>query len=89
MHPDWVRDLRDRCAASGTPFFFKQWGEYRGFDRHQLAESFELAATSGRPHREVRTGGGDFDFAAVRLGKHAAGRELDGRTWDEMPERAA
>jgi protein gp37 len=23
---DWVRDLRDRCADVGTPFFFKQWG---------------------------------------------------------------
>jgi protein gp37 len=23
---EWVRDLRDRCAAEGVPFFFKQWG---------------------------------------------------------------
>jgi protein gp37 len=23
---DWVRDLRDRCRASGTAFFLKQWG---------------------------------------------------------------
>jgi len=22
----WARDLRDRCAATGTSFFFKQWG---------------------------------------------------------------
>lgn len=26
MHPDWVRSLRDQCAAAGVPFFFKQWG---------------------------------------------------------------
>jgi len=26
MHPDWVRDLRDRCVHTGVPFFFKQWG---------------------------------------------------------------
>ncbi|HEX6870407.1 MAG TPA: DUF5131 family protein, partial [Micromonosporaceae bacterium] len=26
MSPQWVRDLRDRCAESGTAFFFKQWG---------------------------------------------------------------
>ena len=25
-HPDWVRDLRDRCRDAGVPFFFKQWG---------------------------------------------------------------
>lgn len=28
MHPDWVRGLRDQCAAAGVPFFFKQWGEW-------------------------------------------------------------
>lgn len=28
MHPDWVRDTRDKCAAAGVRFFFKQWGEW-------------------------------------------------------------
>lgn len=28
MHPDWVRSLRDQCVESGTPFFFKSWGEW-------------------------------------------------------------
>ncbi|PZP97530.1 MAG: phage Gp37/Gp68 family protein [Variovorax paradoxus] len=32
MHPDWARDLRDQCAASGTPFLFKQWGEWVELD---------------------------------------------------------
>jgi protein gp37 len=42
--------------------------------------------------RELRVGesnrGGtllDRDTFAIRLGKKDAGRELDGRTWDEMP----
>ena len=26
IEADWVRDLRDRCVANGTAFFFKQWG---------------------------------------------------------------
>ncbi len=26
MHPDWVRDIRERCLLAGVPFFFKQWG---------------------------------------------------------------
>lgn len=26
VSPDWLRDLRDRCAEEGTAFFFKQWG---------------------------------------------------------------
>ncbi len=28
MLPAWARSLRDECVAAGTPFFFKQWGEY-------------------------------------------------------------
>lgn len=28
MHPDWVRSIRDQCQETGTPFFFKQWGEW-------------------------------------------------------------
>ena len=26
--PDWFRSLRDQCKEAGTPFHFKQWGEY-------------------------------------------------------------
>lgn len=26
VEADWVRGLRDQCAAGGVPFFFKQWG---------------------------------------------------------------
>jgi protein gp37 len=29
MHPDWVRKVRDDCAAAGVPFFFKSWGEWK------------------------------------------------------------
>ena len=28
MHPDWVRSIRDQCAAAGVPFLFKQWGAW-------------------------------------------------------------
>lgn len=42
----WAQRLRDACAASGTAFWWKQWGGVR---------------------------------------PHSAGREIDGRTWDELP----
>ena len=29
MDIDWVRDIRDQCIKTGTPFFFKQWGGTR------------------------------------------------------------
>jgi protein gp37 len=71
MYPDWARDLRDQCTAARVPFFFKQWGEY-------------WPGEAGRLYR-----GKMIDFtdnqSMVRTGKKAAGRELDGRTWDELP----
>jgi protein gp37 len=27
-HPDWLRSLRDQCAAAGVKFHFKQWGAW-------------------------------------------------------------
>ncbi len=35
MHPDWVRNVRDQCAAAGVPFFFKQWGEWLPDNQNQ------------------------------------------------------
>jgi protein gp37 len=29
VRAEWLRDLRDRCANTGTAFFFKQWGGRR------------------------------------------------------------
>lgn len=29
MKAEWVRSLRDQCAAASVPFFFKQWGGAR------------------------------------------------------------
>jgi protein gp37 len=46
MREEWALALRDKCASTGTTFFFKQWG--------------------GRTPK-------------------AGGRELAGRTWDDLP----
>ncbi len=68
MHPDWVRDIRDRCVAAGVPFLFKQWGEWLpDFDNFRWDEN----GGKGQP--------------MLKVGKHKAGRVLDGRTWDEYP----
>jgi protein gp37 len=33
MKPDWVRGIRNQCAAAGVPFFFKQWGAHNEHGR--------------------------------------------------------
>ena len=73
MNPDWARSVRDQCVCAGVPFFFKQWGGW--LPRDQLA---------WRDPTE-RYDGCEYTASHVRVGKKAAGRLLDGVTWDEYP----
>jgi protein gp37 len=88
MHPEWVRSLRDQCQEASVAFFFKQWGEW--FPRDQWEYNPELvlpdddvAYTDG-PRTHVFEEDGEV-YPVHRVGKKAAGRILDGRTWDEYP----
>lgn len=72
MHPQWARSLRDQCQAAGVAFFFKQYGEYA---THTLM-----------PASRVLVGEGEQEMIMYRVGKKAAGRLLDKREWNEVPE---
>lgn len=74
MHPDWPRKVRDDCVAAGVPFLFKQWGEYvwRSTRGH----------STGRPKYYFPD-----NVWVEKVGKKAAGRELDGKIWNEFPGR--
>ncbi|RYG34659.1 phage Gp37/Gp68 family protein [bacterium] len=74
MNPSWALALRDQCVARSVPFLFKQWGEFLPDTQNPEVTSF-----LDQPLRP------DY-FGAIRVGKHRAGRTLDGRTWDEHPE---
>jgi protein gp37 len=83
MHPNWPRALRDHCGHAGVPFFFKQWGEWTpagfGFGRFAPPERLIGPAVDDRGFRQIMR----------RVGKSRAGRELDGRTWDQYPDTAS
>lgn len=92
MHPDWIRSLRDQCVGAGVPFHFKQWGEWVDCDNCTADD----AAYKGKadcwvdPDGSAHDGALGVDFmggtyAMYRVGKRAAGRSLDGRTWDKAP----
>lgn len=76
MHPDWVRSLRDQCKAAGMPFWFKSWGEWS-----HLSQEREKGWPLARQVHEWPDG-----TFSMRVGKKYAGRLLDGRAWDELPE---
>lgn len=75
MAPAWARSLRDQCQDAGVAYFFKQWGawvpECQGVD----FDVWDGYTSAFAPPNQV-----------YRVGKHAAGRLLDGRTWDEVPQ---
>lgn len=81
MHPDWARSLRDQCAAAGVPFFFKQWGEWCHQDQLHPDEwsRIDAVVNLGQEHHPQ----------PMHVGKRAAGRLLDERTWDEYPVEVA
>lgn len=94
MHPDWARVLRDQCQEAGVAFFFKQWGEWApGEMSGPNARSIDAAVWWDDRWDYERVGPARSDYHRddepdlFRIGKKAAGRLLDGRTWDEMPGR--
>lgn len=85
MHVGWVRDIRDRCFRAEIPFLFKQWGAWAW----PASPSDHILTIDGRLLEPGTRLGMDHMMRPTfvrRVGKHAAGRELEGRTWDEFPE---
>ncbi len=48
--PEWVRHLRDACAADGVPFFFKQWG---GTNKKKTGRLLDGRVWDEMPSRET------------------------------------
>jgi len=73
--PAWFRDLLAQCVLASVPFHFKQWGDW--------APGQDLLRTA-----RVRTEAAPDGTEMIRVGKKAAGRALDGATWDGLPSAA-
>ena len=69
--PSWFRDLLNQCMAAEIPFHFKQWGDWGPGQGVNLAKARSAPAADGT--------------TMLRIGKKAAGRVLDGATWDGLP----
>jgi protein gp37 len=78
MAPEWARNIRDQCEAAGVPYFFKQWGGW---------SPVPVVGLNGRgvKYADVPVGDGTH-HRMLAVPKKKAGRLLDGRTWDEMPQ---
>lgn len=82
MHPAWVRKVRDDCKATGTPFFFKQWGAWKPHLFYTQEQEITIKFNLGK---------NEFLFPdpvqnMIRVGKGIAGNEIDGETWQQFPK---
>ncbi len=88
-HPDWFRSVRDQCVAAGVPFHFKQWGDWAPItEGGTKVRDVCLSVDGGRydVDRDYVCAPNESDGAWLRrVGKKVAGRELDGREWNEFP----
>jgi len=86
-HPDWFRELRDATACS----FCRQVGErcYGASPRCSCTAFLFKQWGEWAPALHGPATLGTKDTVIERVGKRNAGRELDGRTWDEFPASAA
>lgn len=94
MNPNWAGYLRDQCVSAGIAFHFKQNGSwspleppsYRKMSAKRYSHETFAWDQNGNPYVSLRPPVGHFPTTMVyRVGKKAAGRLLDGRTWDERP----
>lgn len=87
MHPDWVRGIRDQCSNAGVPFLFKQHGEWLAA-RPELSVLGKVLVVEGAAPFAKNPQWHHFDDGThmARVGKRAAGRQLDGLEHNGFPE---
>ncbi len=89
-HPEWHRATRDFCAAREIAFLFKQWGSWaprRPSKKSDLVDARMSLILS--PSGSITSGllnYPDDAWVVDRIGKTRAGRLLDGREHNGMPQ---
>lgn len=87
MQLDWAMSLRDQCVGAGIPFLFKQWGEWAPTTRIGVEVLDDPREAYGEAVNDGKFSNVTWRRLYRRVGKRAAGRELDGRTWNEYPRQ--
>ncbi|TAE87556.1 MAG: phage Gp37/Gp68 family protein [Verrucomicrobia bacterium] len=72
MNPNWARNLRDQAQSAGTPFLFKQWGQWATTDHIKPGKHGRVTVIEGIEMTRLKS-------------KYDVNRELDGHMWDEFP----
>lgn len=77
-HPEWFTSIRDQCLAAGIKFLFKQHGNWKLVEPHEV---------NGYKTKTLFLSNGDR-IVVANMGKKKAGRMLEGVAWDQFPQVA-
>lgn len=91
LHPDWVRELRNECFDSNTPFFFKSWGEYgipeTGVCYNNKIKIIDFETGEVCDNVSPKEYWHSLRYQdMVKLGKKHTGRLLDGHEYNQFPK---
>lgn len=99
IHPYWVEMIKTACEEAKVPFYFKQWGEFAPGSTAASNKSYAVLL-DGRyaPYSELTMQSKPLGLTVgewnnllpntmTRVGKHNAGRLLDGKEYSEFPEQ--
>lgn len=89
VHPQWIRNIIEQCAAQKVPCFFKQWGEWvpetmmkeLGLDNYTgsgVLLNFDGTISN---FDDLRNG----QYLMLKVGKKKAGSKIDGEEYKEYP----
>lgn len=93
-HPDWLRSIRDQCAAAAIPYHHKQNGEWAPGETcldlraRDCATLFDGVWDFDRVPAGASDDHIDDEPDVYRVGKNHSGRLLDGVLHDAMPKGA-
>lgn len=83
MHPVWATSLQKQCAATGTPFLFKQWGNWFPCTQAEFNPTITLPVdTRKNPDKWLSLENEVFS----NIGKLKAGRLLHGHEHNGYPK---
>ena len=83
----WAQRVSKQCRDADIPFFFKSHGEWETAldradpDRHPLSRCRGIFDKN-----TAWISDGQWDYRLKRIGKKQAGRLLDGKEWNQIPE---
>lgn len=81
MNISWVRSLRDQCDKAGVPYFFKQWGEWKGVTR----DADMRVKMKDDPRCHLWPDEGWESPVSLKVGRKLSGSELDGKHFKQFP----